>query len=116
MSELTADGVSGQVSCRVLKLARQPAYRWLRSPGTRRDLEQAYRANALHDAHLEDPQPGYGFIADEAKTLGESMSDRIARWLCRSEGWWPAFGKKKACGKAESRARPFTTISRSASS
>lgn len=87
------------VSCRVLKLSRQPYYRWLNTPVTERDLEQAYRANALHDAHLEDPEFGYRFLADEAKTLGEPMADRTAWKLCRDQGWWSAFGKKKARGK-----------------
>ena len=87
------------VSCRVLKLSRQPYYRWLNTPVTERDLEQAYRANTLHDAHLEDPEFGYRFLADEAKTLGEPMADRTAWKLCRDQGWWSAFGKKKARGK-----------------
>ena len=32
MSELAVDGVPVVVSCRVLKLARQPYYRWLAEP------------------------------------------------------------------------------------
>ncbi|KUF07764.1 integrase [Leucobacter sp. G161] len=99
MKELTSDGIPVQVSCRVLKLARQPYYLWIRSPVTERDLAQAYRANALHDAHLEDPESGYRFLADEAKALGEPMCDRSAWRLCRDQGWWSAFGKKKARGK-----------------
>ncbi|WP_157502449.1 IS3 family transposase [Leucobacter celer] len=99
VKELTSDGIPVQVSCRVLKLSRQPYYRWLRNPVTERDLTQAYRANALHDAHLEDPEFGYRFLADEAKTLGEVMCDRTAWRLCRDQQWWSAFGKKKARGK-----------------
>ena len=86
------------VSCRVLKLSRQPYSRWLRTPVTTRDLTQAYRANALHDTHLEDPGFGYRFLADEAQTLGEPMADRTAWRLYRDQGWWPAFEKKKARG------------------
>ena len=78
MKELAADGIPVVVSCRVLKLSRQPHYCWLSAPVTERDLTQAYRANALHDAHLEDPEFGYRFLADQAKTLGEPMSDRTA--------------------------------------
>ena len=99
MKELANDGVPVVVSCRVLKLSRQPYYHWLRNPVTERDLTQAYRANALHDAHLEDPEFGYRFLADEAKALGESMCDRTAWRLCRDQQWWSAFGKKKARGK-----------------
>ena len=99
MKELANDGVPVVVSCRVLKLSRQPYYRWLRNPVTERDLTRAYRANALHDAHLEDPEFGYRFLADEAKSLGEQMADRTAWRLCRDQQWWSAFGKKKARGK-----------------
>ena len=53
MSELAADGVPVAVTCRVLKLARQPYYRWLATPITTREVDQAYLANALLDAHRE---------------------------------------------------------------
>ncbi len=78
VKELACDGIPVQVSCRVLKLSRQPYYRWLRSTVTARDLTQAYRANVLHDAHLEDPEFEYRFLADEAKTLSEVICDRTA--------------------------------------
>ncbi|MET8137015.1 hypothetical protein ABZV24_34685 [Streptomyces sp. NPDC005251] len=45
------DGVPVTVTCRVLKLARQPYYRWLDRPVNDAVLEQAHRANALFDAH-----------------------------------------------------------------
>ena len=32
MSELAADGIPVAVTCRVLKIARQPYYRWLARP------------------------------------------------------------------------------------
>ena len=53
MSELAADGVPVAVACRVLGLARQPYYRWLRAAVTDADLTRAYRADALFDAHRE---------------------------------------------------------------
>ena len=34
MKELAADGIAVAVTCRVLKLARQPYYRWLADPVT----------------------------------------------------------------------------------
>ena len=40
--ELAGDGIPVTVACRVLKLARQPYYRWLACPVTDRDLDQAY--------------------------------------------------------------------------
>lgn len=99
MRELAADGIPVAVSCRVLKLSRQPYYRWLKSPVPERELVQAYRANALHDAHLEDPEFGHRFLADEVKQAGEAMSDRTAWRICRDNGWWSVFGKKKTRGK-----------------
>ena len=87
MRELTRDGLAVQFSCRVLKLAREPSYRWLRRPMTERDLEQAYRVNALHDAYYEGPELWYRFLAGEAKSHGEAMWDRTAWRLCRDQSW-----------------------------
>jgi len=55
VSELAADGVPVAVTCRVLNIARQPYYRWRARPVTGTELDQAYRANALFDAHRDDP-------------------------------------------------------------
>ncbi|WP_084344308.1 transposase [Microbacterium resistens] len=101
MSELAADGIPVAVSCRVLKLSRQPYYRWLRNPTTGREITQAYRANSIYDAHLEDPEFGHRFLADEARYSGEPMCDRTAWRICRDNGWWSVFGKKKARGKGK---------------
>ena len=65
MKELAEDGIPVTVSCAVLKLARQPYYRWLQQPVTTRELTEAYRANALFDAHRDDPQFGHRFLADD---------------------------------------------------
>ena len=54
MNELAADGVPVAVTCRVLKLARQPYYRWRANPVTDAERGKAYRANALFDAHRDD--------------------------------------------------------------
>jgi len=54
-------------SGRVLKIARQPYYRWLACPVTYAELEQAHLANALFDAHRDDPEFGYRFLVDEAR-------------------------------------------------
>jgi putative transposase len=94
-------GVPVAVTCRVLGLARQPYYRWLAQPITDAEYEQAYRANALFDAHIDDPEFGYRFLVDEARDAGMSMADRTAWKICSENGWWSAFGKKKACGKTK---------------
>ncbi len=93
--ELAADGVPVAVTCRVLKITRQPYYRWLRSPVTDAELAAAYRANALFDAHRDDPEFGYRFLLDEAKEVGEPMAERTAWKICSQLGWWSSHGKKR---------------------
>jgi putative transposase len=95
VSELAADGIPVAVTCRVLGIARQPYYRWRARPVTATELERAHRANALLDAHRDDPEFGYRFLADEARDAGLSMADRTAWRICSSMGWWSAFGKKR---------------------
>ncbi|GAQ67687.1 hypothetical protein [Streptomyces scabiei] len=92
MKELAGDGVHVTVACRVLKLARQPYYRWLDRPVNDAMLEEAYRANALFDAHRDDPEFGYRFLADEARGVGTVMADRTAWRICRDNRWWSVFG------------------------
>ncbi len=100
MKELAADGIPVTVTCRVLKLARQPYYRWLVQPVTDAELVEAYRANALFDAHADDPEFGYRYLVDEAAIAGEPMAERTAWRICSQLGWWSAFGKPKK-GKAK---------------
>ena len=95
MSELAVDGVPVSVTLRVLKLSRQPYYRWLARPVSDVELVTAHRANALFDAHRDDPEFGYRFLADEARDAGVSMSERTAWKICSQNRWWSAFGKKK---------------------
>jgi putative transposase len=93
--ELAADGVPVTVTCRVLKIARQPYYRWLAHPVTDAELTRAYRADALFDAHREDPEFGYRLLVDEATDAGQKMAPRTAWRICSTNGWWSAFGKPK---------------------
>ena len=98
VKELAADGIPVAVTCRVLKLARQPYYRWLAHPITPSEIAEAYRANALFDAHRDDPEFGHRLLADEARDAGEPMADRTAWRITSNNGWWSAFGKRKARG------------------
>ncbi|GAA3209688.1 hypothetical protein ACLKM7_10770 [Microbacterium sp. I2] len=56
---------------------------------------EAYRANALFDAHKDDREFGHRLLADEARDNGEAMSDRTAWRIASSNGWFSAFGKPK---------------------
>jgi putative transposase len=93
--ELAADGFPVAVTCRVLKIARQPYYRWLGNPMTDAELGEAYLANALFDAHRDDPEFGYRYLADEARDAGHAACDRTMWRVCSANGWWSAFGKKR---------------------
>ncbi|MBK6302167.1 MAG: IS3 family transposase [Actinomycetales bacterium] len=84
------------VTCRVLKIARAPYYRWLANPVTDADWVAAHRGNALFDAHRDDPEFGYRLLADEARDAGQDMCERTAWRLCSEHGWWSAFGKKRS--------------------
>lgn len=83
------------VTCRVLKLARQPYYCWRANPITDAELLEAYRANALFDAHHEDPEFGYRYLVEEARDAGEPMAERTAWRICTQNQWWSVFGKKR---------------------
>ncbi|QIV79732.1 IS3 family transposase [Mycolicibacterium frederiksbergense] len=95
VSELAADGIPVAVTCRVLKLARQPYYRWRANPITDAEVIEAYRANALFDAHNDDPEFGYRYLVEEAREAGESMAERTAWRICSQNQLWSVFGKKR---------------------
>ena len=95
MTELAVDGIPVAVTCRVLKLARQPYYRWLADPVTDAEFIEAHRANALFDAHRDDPEFGYRYLGEEAQDHGPPMAERTAWRICSDNQWWSVFGKKK---------------------
>jgi putative transposase len=104
--ELAADGIPVTVTCRVLNIARQPYYRWLAEPVTDAEWAGAHRANALFDAHRDDPEFGYRFLVDEAREAGQVMAERTAWRICSSNGWWSSFGKKR--GRNGKKRKPGT--------
>ncbi len=95
MSELAADGIPVAVTCRVLKLARQPYYRCRADPVTGAERVEAYRANALFDAHRDDPEFGYRYLVEEARTAGEPMAERTAWRISSEHRLWSVLGKKR---------------------
>lgn len=93
--ELAVDGVPVTVTCRVLNLCRAQYYRWLDQPFTERQLDEAWLANAIFDAHRDDPEFGYRFLADEVRLADHQVSDRVVWRICRDHQWWSRFGKPK---------------------
>ena len=102
--DLAVDGIPVTVTCRVLKIARQPYYRWLAEPVSSSMWVEAHRADALFDAHRDDPEFGHRLLADEARAAGQPMSDRTAWRICRDNACWSAFGRKS--GKNGKRSGP----------
>ena len=103
--ELADDGIPVTVTCRVLKLCRQHYYRWLKQPVTDRELAEAWLANAIFDAHRDDPEFGYRFLADEVRDGGHDACDRTVWRHCQANGWWSRFGKKRT-GKSSKPGTP----------
>jgi transposase InsO family protein len=93
--ELADDGIPVTVTCRVLKLCRAHYYRWRDRPITDGQLGEAWLANAIFDAHGDDPEFGYRFLADEVRLAGHVVSDRVVWRICRDNRWWSVFGKPK---------------------
>ena len=107
--ELAATGapirVPVAVTCRVLKIAKQPFYRWLKTPVSSRDWDDAQLTNAAIDAHEEAPTFGYRLIADELADLGFEASERRVWRLCSQQGIVSTVMKKKR-GKAGKQGPP----------
>ena len=58
-------------------------------------MRQGYLANALVDAHRDDPEFGHRLLADEASQAGQRACDRTVWAICSANRWWSAFGKKR---------------------
>ena len=99
--ELAVDGIPVAVTCRVLKIARQPYYRWLACPVTDAEWNGAHLANAIFDAHRDDPEFGYRFLTDEVRDAGHVVCERTVWRICSEAGWWSRFGKKRFSKRAK---------------
>jgi putative transposase len=82
--DLAAEGIPVRLTCGVLGHSRQAYYAWLAQPISQRELEDAYLTNALIDAHGDDPEFGYRFLADELELLGHDVGERRV-WRLRSQ-------------------------------
>ena len=91
MSELADYGIPVAVTCRVLKLAKQPYYRWLQDPVSQRDWDDAHLTNAAIDVQADVPAFGYRFIADELAEAGFTASERRVWRVCSENEIFSAF-------------------------
>ena len=89
------------VTCRLLDIAGQPYRRWLAQPVTDADLAEAYRADALSDAHRDDPELGYRSLAYEARAAGQPRVERTAWKICSGMGDVFGFGGDRVTDRVQ---------------
>ena len=99
--DLAAEGIPVRLTCGVLGHSPQAYYAWLSNPVGQRDLEDAYLTNALIDAHDEDPEYGYRFLADELERTGHVVGERRVWRLCSQQKLWSATVRKGRRGSGK---------------
>ena len=98
--ELATDGIHVSVSCRVLDVARQPYYRWRKQPVGPSEARRQALAEAIREAHTDDPEFGSRFLADEVRTAGHRVCDRTVWRICSENGWWASFSRPRRRGRS----------------
>lgn len=89
------------VTCRVLGFSTQAYYKWLKSPCSQRDLDDAYLTNAIVDIHGDDPEFGYRFIADELEAAGHRVGERRVWRLCSQQQVFSTTIRKRRKGSGK---------------
>jgi transposase InsO family protein len=92
--DLAAEDIPVRLTCGVLGHSTQAYYAWLSAPVSQRDIEDAYLTNALIDAHADDPEFGYRFLADEVATVGPVVGERRIWRLCSQQKLWSTTVRK----------------------
>lgn len=94
VADLAAEGIPVRVTCGVLGFSPQAFYKWRSRPCSDRDLTDAYLTNALVDAHADDPEFGYRFLANELEAAGHTVGERRVWRLCRDQRLWSTTTRK----------------------
>jgi transposase InsO family protein len=97
--ELAADKIPVAVTCRVLGFSKQAYFKWLASPVSQRDWDDAHLINAALGIHHDDPAFGYRFITDELPTRGNAASENRTQRLCSQQQIWSVFAKKRGMSR-----------------
>ena len=105
--DLAAEGIPVRLTCGVLGHSAQAYYAWLAQPIGRRELDDAYLTNALVDAHHDDPEFGYRFLADELERAGHDVGERRVWRLCSQQRLWSTTVRK---GRRGSGKRPGPAV------
>ena len=75
------------VACRVLGLSTQGYYKWVKSPVSQRDWDDAHTIDKLLELHEDDPTLGYRFLTDElADEHGIIAGENRVHRLCQIAG------------------------------
>jgi putative transposase len=92
--DLAAEGIPVRLTCGLLGHSRQAYYAWAADPVSDRELQDAYLTNALIDAHGDDLEFGYRFLADELERAGHVAGERRVWRLCSQQRLWSATVRK----------------------
>ena len=99
--ELAAEGIPVRLTCEVLGFSPQAFYKWRANPVSDRDLDDAHLINELVDAHKDDPEFGYRFLADELERAGHRVGERRVWRLCRQQLLWSTTTRKGRHGSGK---------------
>ncbi len=99
--ELAAEGIPVRLTCGVLGFSAQAFYKWCKQPVSDRDLVDAHLTNELIDAHGDDPEFGYRFLADELERAGHQVGERRVWRLCRAQRLWSTTVRKGRHGSGK---------------
>jgi len=101
VGDVAAEGIPVRLTCGVLGNSTQAYYAWLASPASDRHLEDAYLTHALVDAHEDDPEFGYRFLADELERAGHEVGERRVWQLCSQQKLWSSTVRKGPRGSGK---------------
>ena len=110
VSELAADGIPVTVTCRVLKLARQPYYRWLADPVTDAELVEALPGE--RDVRRPPRRPRVRLPVPRRRgprRRPRRCAERTVWRICSDNGWWSRVRQAQARQERQGRARRPTT-------
>jgi putative transposase len=99
--DLAAENIPVRLTCGVLGFSPQAYYAWLKQPVTDRDWNDAHTINALLEAHEDDPEFGYRFLADELEAQGLKTGERRVWRLCSQQRIWSTTTKKGRRGSGK---------------
>ena len=100
--DLAAEGIPVRLTCGVLGHSTPADSAWATHPVSDRDLDDAYLTNVSIDAHDDDPEFGYRFLADELERAGHDVGERRVWRLCSAQKLWSTTVRKGRRGAGKS--------------